>query len=85
VAERLVTSVVAARTLATLDPAAAEVHVALAGLLAEDARLLDDLGEAWARVDAAERARWERDRALFGSVAEPARAQRRQRAWETLG
>jgi hypothetical protein len=82
--ERLVSSAVTVRTLALLDPAAPEVHVALAGLLAEGARLLDALEPEWARVGEAERARWQRDRGLFGSVAGQVRERRRQRAWEAL-
>ena len=81
--ERLVASVLATRALAALDPAEAETHVALAGLLAQDARLLEDLGSAWGRVADDERQRWERDRALFG-VAGQLRERRRERAWETL-
>ena len=82
--ERLLAAVAAVRALATLDPAAAEVHVALAGVLGQDARLLADLEPAWAGVEPGERGRWERDRALLG-VAGQVRERRRQRAWETLG
>jgi alkylation response protein AidB-like acyl-CoA dehydrogenase len=82
--ERLAAAVVAVHGLAALDPAAPEVHVALAGLLAQDARLVDDLGEAWAGVEAPERERWQRDRALLGAVAGQVRERRRQRAWEIL-
>jgi acyl-CoA dehydrogenase len=82
--ERLSAAVVAVAALAALDAGAPEVHVALAGLLAQDARLIDDLAPAWAGVDAPERERWERDRALFG-VAGQLRERRRQRAWESLG
>jgi acyl-CoA dehydrogenase len=81
--ERLVGSVVTTRALAALDPAAPETHVALAGLLAADARMIADLAPSWARVDAAERDRWQRDQALFG-VAGKVREQRRQRAWAAL-
>jgi alkylation response protein AidB-like acyl-CoA dehydrogenase len=84
-AERITASLLTARTLAALDPSAPETHLALAGHLAEDARLLDDLADAWSTVPAPERERWERDRALFGSVAGPVREQRRRRAWETVG
>ncbi len=83
--ERLAASCAATRALALLDPTAAEVHVALAGLLAQDARLIAELAPAWARVDADERERWQRDSALFGSVAGEVRERRRQRAWDTLG
>ena len=82
--ERIVAALAATRALAVLDPAAAEVHVALAGLLDQDARLLADLDGAWSRVPDAERERWRRDRALFGSVAGQLRERRRQRAWETI-
>jgi alkylation response protein AidB-like acyl-CoA dehydrogenase len=82
--ERLAAAVVAVHGLAALDPSAPEVHVALAGLLAQDNRLVDDLTEAWAAVQAPERERWQRDRALFGAVAGQVRERRRQRAWERL-
>lgn len=82
--ERLVAGVAATRALAALDAGAAETHVALAGVLAQNASLLENLDGAWAGVDAAERARWERDRAGLGSVAAAVRARRRERAWETL-
>lgn len=84
VSERIVASLIATRTLGLLDPGAAEVHAALAGVLAQDARLLGDLTEVWTRVGEAERARWQRDQALFGSVAGQVRELRRRRAWETL-
>jgi alkylation response protein AidB-like acyl-CoA dehydrogenase len=82
--ERLVASVAATHALAHLDPAAAEVHLALAGLLAQDARLIDDVSAVWERAPA-ERERWERDRARFGSVAGQLRELRRQRAWDAVG
>ena len=83
--ERLAASVAATRALALVDPSSAEGHIALAGLLAHDARLLQELAPSWANVDVAERERWERDSALFGSVAGEIRELRRQRAWEALG
>jgi hypothetical protein len=82
--ERIVLSIAATRALADVDPSAAEGHIALAGLLAQDARLLDDVAGAWAGVDDAEHERWQRDRALFGSVAGQIRERRRERAWETI-
>lgn len=82
--ERLLAAVAASHELAALDPAAAETHVALAGLLAQDARLLAELEPAWAGVEPGERERWERDRGLL-AVAGQARELRRQRAWERLG
>lgn len=86
IAERLAVALVATRTLALLEADAPEVHVALAGLLAQDARLLEDVTAAWASAapDDPERAGWERDRSLLG-VARQAREQRRLRAWERLG
>jgi hypothetical protein len=82
--ERLVASLVGIRALAALDASSAEVHVALAGVLAQDASLIAELAPSWTRVSSDERERWERDRALFGSVAGDIREQRRRRAWETL-
>jgi hypothetical protein len=82
-AEQLCGALVAVRSLALMDPRAPEVHVALAGVLQGARRLLEE-GEAhWAGVDEASRARWARDKALF-TVAEGARAQRAERAWELL-
>ncbi len=82
--EALAASVVTTRALGRSDPAAPEVHVALAGLLSADARLVEALEPAWSRVEEHERARWQRDRALFGSVARQVRELRRARAWEQL-
>jgi hypothetical protein len=83
-AEQIVAGLVTAQALAALPASAPEVHVVLAGLLSRNARLLDDHAGAWEAVDAAERQRWERDRALFGSVAASVRERRRERAWEAL-
>jgi hypothetical protein len=82
VTERLVAAVAATQGLAGLDPSAAETHVAVAGLLAQDARLIDEVD--WSGAEPAERERWQRDRAVFGAVAAQVREQRRQRAWQTL-
>jgi acyl-CoA dehydrogenase len=82
--ERLTVSVAATRALAAIDPAAPETHVALAGLLAADARLVSDLAPSWAGVSGPERDRWERDHRLFGSPRN-VHEQRRQRAWEAIG
>lgn len=84
VIEKLATSVVATHALARLDPAAAETHVALAGLVAQDSELIAEMTSSWARVSGDERDRWERDAGLFGGVASQARERRRQVAWETL-
>jgi hypothetical protein len=84
VKERIVAGLAATRALAGLDPGAAEVHVALAGLLAQEAQLREDLSDAWATVAGPERERWQRDRPLFGAVAGQVRERRRQAAWDRL-
>lgn len=81
--ERLIAAVIAARSIAELDPKSSVTHVALAGLL-EEARLIGrDAGELWGLVGEEERTRWERDKALL-SVAKNAREARREKAWKTL-
>jgi acyl-CoA dehydrogenase len=85
VSERLAAAIVTMRVLATLDPDAAETHVALAGALARDATLLEHSDAHWEGADPDERDRWRRDRAMFGSVAGEIREARRQRAWQRLG
>jgi alkylation response protein AidB-like acyl-CoA dehydrogenase len=82
--EELIAALVTMRTLALLDADAAETHVALAGALARDARLLARLDTEWNRVEPAERDRWRRDSAMFGAVAGQIREARRVRAWERL-
>jgi acyl-CoA dehydrogenase len=82
--ERPTSALMATSALATLDPGAAETHVALAGLLADGRRLFDDVTAAWASAPDAERERWDRDRALFGITGD-VRERRRRRAWDTLG
>ena len=85
VVERAVSAVIATRVLASLDPDAAETHVALAGTLARDANLLDHSDAHWEKVEQGERECWRRDRKGFGSVAGELREARRRRAWERLG
>jgi hypothetical protein len=82
-AEQLAGLLVAVRALAGQDPRSPEVHVALSGVLQSSRRLLDSGSGYWERVEPEVRARWERDLALF-AVAEGARAQRAERAWERL-
>jgi acyl-CoA dehydrogenase len=84
VKERLAAAIVTMGALAALDPDAAETHVALAGALGRDATLLEHSEAHWEAVEDDERARWRRDRVMFGSVAGPLREARRQRAWERL-
>jgi hypothetical protein len=82
--ERLTASILTMRAVALMDPDAAATHVALAGALTADARLLDEIEPQWDRVEEAERARWRRDRVMFGAVAGQIREARRRRAWERL-
>jgi alkylation response protein AidB-like acyl-CoA dehydrogenase len=84
VIERAAAAIVATAGLAALDADAAETHVALAGVLAADAALLDDAEPFWDKADDEERARWRRDRQGFGAVAGGLREARRTRAWERL-
>lgn len=83
-AERFAGLLVALRALAAEDPAAPEVHVALAGVLSLARAPLEDLDCAWAKTESPAHARWERDRLLF-SVAGGVRDARLARAWEKLG
>lgn len=84
VREELLALVAAVRAVALEDPIAPEVHIALAGSLALERRLLDQCAEHWSLVPPEIRARWERDRPLLG-VAEKARAARLETAWRLLG
>jgi len=81
--ERLTTRIVSARGLAMADPTSAAVHIALGGLIADTAQLLDELDEHWSRVDEPTRTRWRRDKALLG-VAGTARSRRLEVAWNWL-
>jgi hypothetical protein len=82
--ERLAALVASGVSLAGRPPLAPGVHVALAGLFAALATLLDD-GAAcpWPLADAGTRALWARDRPLL-SVAARAREARLEAAWRTL-
>jgi hypothetical protein len=81
--ERTLAALVTTRALAAEDPSAATTHLALAGLL-QDARSIVAASEPhWTSVAADERSRWTRDRPLL-SIAEKARAARRERAWERV-
>lgn len=83
VRERLLAHLVAARALAVADPGSGATHLALAGLFAEQGRLLLAIEPCWELADPATRARWERDSALL-SVAGTAREKRREVAWNRL-
>lgn len=81
--EALVAAALGARAVALADPRSPATHVALAGAFAAAEPLLAGRDDDWARVDAATRDAWRRDRPLLG-VAARARARRRQRAWTAL-
>lgn len=81
--EDLVSLLVAARALATLDPTEPATHVALAGWLRAGQRVVAATEPHWQGVEAAERDRWYRDRALL-TVAERVREARRTSAWARI-
>ena len=81
--ERLSALVVSARSLAAAPPSAPEIHIAVAGMLEETRRVVDDSASLWESAGTEERDRWGRDRVLL-EVAGKARAARRERAWEAL-
>jgi hypothetical protein len=79
--ERLASLLSALSDLAAREPDAPSVHIALAGALSSSAALLSEIEEEWARTGSLAYSRWQRDRPLLG-VAERARSQRLDRAWE---
>lgn len=81
VLERMLALLAAISDLAARDPAAPDVHLALAGVLQTARTLIDGL--EWKGLDADFVARFERDRPLL-NVADRVRAQRRERAWEAV-
>lgn len=79
--ERGLALLAALRTIAAADPSAPENHLALAGAIDASGELVADLeAQGWPEED---RARWDRDRALF-RVASKARAARTQKAWRVI-
>jgi acyl-CoA dehydrogenase len=82
--ERLLVGAITARSLALARPDAAAVHLAVAGLLAQTATVLEALEPCWDAAPAPLRERWRRDRRLLG-VAQGARARRSEVAWGRLG
>jgi acyl-CoA dehydrogenase len=78
VLEDLLAALASAVALASMNPSAKGTHLALAGLLANATRIIDQLD--WAPVEPAERERFLRDRPLL-RVASKARVARQQRAW----
>ncbi|MCA9606049.1 MAG: acyl-CoA dehydrogenase [Myxococcales bacterium] len=81
VVEIALAQITALSQLATEDPSSPATHLALAAVIDASAGVIDGVDLDALPED--ERARWQRDRALFG-VAGKARAQRRARAWERL-
>jgi acyl-CoA dehydrogenase len=79
--ERLASLLSALSDLAAREPDAPSVHIALAGALSSSAALVKEIEEEWARTESLAYSRWQRDRPLLG-VAERARSQRLDRAWE---
>ncbi|MBK8257322.1 MAG: acyl-CoA dehydrogenase family protein [Polyangiaceae bacterium] len=82
VIEELCAAATALSAITRASATAPETHVALAGALAWGKALMDRVSFENAPDDVRER--WERDRAL-SLVAERARAERRNRAWTTIG
>ena len=82
VKEQIVSLIVCVRTLALHDPSAPATHIALGGLQAQIAALLESTSRYWETIDEKTRAAWERDRGLL-RVAENARNRRREAAWST--
>ncbi len=72
------------RALASGDPGAPHVHLALAGSLRQAADLAESIGSLWEGTDPGTRSRWERDKKLL-AIAAGARSARRKKAWEFFG
>ena len=81
--DELLAVAMAIRGLTREDPSSSAMHVALGGVLDQCQRLVRELGEHWAKVDALTRERWERDRNLL-NVAGKARLKRREVARQRL-
>jgi len=73
--ERLLALMVTARTLALAPPLEPSVRLALGGLLAQVARILDETLPFWEHVEPRIRQRWQRDRRIL-EVAAGARTRR---------
>jgi hypothetical protein len=81
--EELLTVACALPLLAAEPPLSPATHVALAGLIATSARIVDRFEPCWSEVDEGTRDRWMRDRPLL-LVAGKARAARRESAWDRI-
>ncbi len=80
VLEELAAILASTIALGTMNPSSIGTHRALAGVLAQVARIIEALD--WAKVEPSERERFERDRPLL-RVAAKARLARQQRAWSS--
>jgi hypothetical protein len=78
--ERAIVLLIALRTIGEDDPRSPAAHLALAGVFAALRALLTDLDPVTESWDETARARWKRDLPLL-SIAEGARARRREVAW----
>ena len=83
VIERTASLIACTRALAQEDPSSPATHIAVGGLHAQFAALLEGASPHWGLVDEKTRACWERDRALL-RVAENARAKRLETAWSSF-
>jgi acyl-CoA dehydrogenase len=81
--EALLAALAACRSLAFAPPAAPAVHLAVAGVLAQQRRLLEWLEPQWDRVAEPTRTRWRRDVGLL-AIAGFARERRRTAAWKRV-
>ncbi|MBM4362776.1 MAG: acyl-CoA dehydrogenase family protein, partial [Deltaproteobacteria bacterium] len=81
--ERLVALAAAAPGIGELGPSLPEAHLVLGGWLSAVRELAPALDSLFARADAGERERWERDRVLL-EAAGRVRARRTERAWERI-
>lgn len=84
ITEQTASLIVCTRALSAEDPSSPATHIAVGGLQAQLAALLEAAAPHWETVDEKTRAGWERDRALLG-VARNARAKRLETAWSRFG
>lgn len=83
VSAELVSLALALIDVGARDPAAPLTHVVLAGLFGSARRLIGDLDGDWAKAEAEERARWQRDLPLL-MVADSVRGLRTDAAWKAI-
>lgn len=81
--QRLLAAVAMVRGLDLDRPDSPGVHIALGGIFAEFARLLEQSEPLWQQTDAVTRDRWERDRALLATAGR-VRAKRLETAWRRV-